>query len=83
MCYYGKGWILRFIPAINDTICGFQISMELYLTRVEESHSSDNIIDQGYPERFYEILLEYRNQSVLTILENEWGSENFFRKYLG
>ena len=48
--------------------------MEFYLAGVEESHPSDNIIDQGYPERFYEILLEYRNQSVPTILENEWWS---------
>ena len=62
----------RCLPAINHTICGFQISMEFYLTGVEESHPSDNIIDQGYPERFYEILLEYRNQSGPTILENEW-----------
>ena len=40
--------------------------MELYLTGVEESHPSDNIIDQGYPA-VYEILSQSRSQSPVTI----------------
>ena len=46
--------------------------MKFYLTGVEESHSSDNIIDQGYPERLYEILLHCRQQYYLILGENEW-----------